>query len=89
MEQTFTNGFQQTFLTFDDAFYGSDFPDLPTFYQILPVDIFYSRYEVRATDEQFADMTDAEIRLIPVDFHQKPLTITLIPLTIVRPSMHS
>lgn len=73
VEQTFTNGFQQTFLTFDDAFYGSDFPDLPTFYQILPVDIFYSRYEVRATDEQFADMTDAEVRLIPVDFHQKTI----------------
>ena len=70
---TFTNGFQQTFLTFEDAFYGSDFPDLPAFYQIIPVDIFFADYSVRATDQQFADMTDEEARLVPADFHQSAI----------------
>ena len=73
---TFTNGFQQTFLTFEDAFYGSDFPDLPAFYQIIPVDKFFAGYGVRATDQQFADLTDEEARLIPADFHQKTISIT-------------
>ncbi len=75
IEQTFSNGYQSSFLTFEDASYGSVFPDLPVFYQIIPVDLFYSDYEVKVATQQFADMSEQETRLMPASFHQKTIDI--------------
>jgi len=77
VEQTFSNGFKHTFLTFEGASYGSDFPDLPSFYQIIPVDKFFFDYDLKVTEQQFADLSDAETRLIPAGFHQKTIDYQL------------
>ena len=75
---TFTDGSQQTFLTFDKAFYGSDFPELPAFYEIIPVDIFFTSYTVQVIDPQFTDMSESEAQLVPPRFHQKSIDCQVV-----------
>lgn len=70
---TFSDGSQRTFLTFENASYGYDFADLPTFYEIIPVDIFYAQYKVKVVAQEFVDMDAQESMLIPADFHQKEI----------------
>jgi hypothetical protein len=41
VSNTFSDGSQGRFLYFFDAAYGWDFPDLPTFYEIIPVENFF------------------------------------------------
>ena len=68
---SFSDGSQQEFLTFENASYGYDAAGLPVFYEIIPVDKFYTRYDVRVVSQEFEDMTAAESRLIPQSFHQQ------------------
>ena len=67
----FSNGEQQTFLTLENASYGSEFPDLPAFYEIIPVDNFFSEYEVNVLEQEFAGIDVSNINLI-FDFGKNP-----------------
>ena len=68
---TFSDGSQQSFLTFENATYGYDFPDLPVFYEAIPVDIFFSDYNVKVVSQEFEEMTAQETALVPQDFHNQ------------------
>lgn len=68
---TFSDGSQQEFLAFDGASYGYDYPDLPFFYEAIPVDKFFTEYDVRVVAQEFADMPAREAALMPQDFHRK------------------
>ena len=70
---TFSNGQQQTFLTFDNAVYGWDFPELPSYYEIFNVDNFYQNYTVNILDQEFADMSVTDCQLVSPGFHQKEI----------------
>ena len=70
-QNTFSDGSQQTFLTFENATYGYDFPDLPVFYEAIPVDIFFSDYNVKVVSQEFEEMTAQEAALVPQDFHNQ------------------
>lgn len=70
---TFSTGEQRTFLTFENASYSSVFPDLPAFYEIIPVENFFSEYKVSVIAEEFAEMNTTDCQTVPSDFHQKSI----------------
>ena len=39
---TFENGYSETFLYFEHAVFGGDFPELPSIYEAIPVENFFS-----------------------------------------------
>ena len=67
---TFENGVSEKFLYFENAVFGRDYPELPSIYEAIPVDNFFSEYEVRVIDREFADMSAEECRLVPSGFRQ-------------------
>ena len=69
--QTFSNGEKQTFLTFENASFGSEHPSLPSFYEIIPVENFFSEYTVNVLDQEFDELSANDCKSIPSDFHQK------------------
>lgn len=70
---TFSDGYETRFLAFEGAAYGWDFPDLPTFYEIIPVDNFFSGYRVNVVARKYADMSATDCKLVSSDFHQKEI----------------
>ena len=68
---TFENGYSEKFLYFEQAVFGSDFPELPSVYESFPVENFFSEYEVRVVSQEFADMNAEECLLVPSGFKQK------------------
>ena len=67
---TFENGVSEKFLYFENAVFGRDYPELPSIYEAIPVDNFFSEYEVKVIDREFADMSAEECRLVPSGFRQ-------------------
>lgn len=70
---TFSDGHQSEFLTFENAIYRQDLPTIPVFYEMIPVDNFMEDYKVRITDEEWAELSASDCKLIPYDFHQKQI----------------
>lgn len=70
---TFNDGSETRFLTFEGAAYGWDFPNLPTFYEIIPVDNFFADYRVNVVAQEYADLSTTDCQLITSDFHQKKI----------------
>ena len=75
---TFENGYSETFLYFDHAVYGGDFLELPSIYEAIPVENFFSEYEVRVVAQEFADMSAEENRLVPSEFQQKDVNYQVV-----------
>ena len=75
---TFENGYSEQFLYFEQAVFGRDFPELPSVYEAIPVDNFFSEYEVRVVDQEFAEMSDAECRLVPSGFRQRSIDYQVV-----------
>ena len=75
---TFENGFSEEFLYFEKAVFGQDFPELPSIYEAIPVDNFFSEYEVRVIDRKFADMSAEECRLVPATFRQRNIDYQVV-----------
>ena len=75
---TFENGFSEEFLYFEKAVFGQDFPELPSVYEAIPVDNFFSEYEVRVIDREFADMSAEECRLVPSTFRQRNIDYQVV-----------
>ena len=71
--QTFSNGEKQTFLTFENASFGSEHPSLPSFYEIIPVENFFSEYTVNVLDQEFDELSANDCKSVPSDFHQKTI----------------
>ena len=67
----FSDGHEQTLLWFDGAIYGNAHTALPAYFEIIPVENFFSSYEVRVIREEFEDMAAADCQLVTSDFHQK------------------
>jgi hypothetical protein len=67
----FSDGSEGHFLSFQDAAYGWDFPDLPTFYEIIPVENFFSEYQVRVISQEYEEMSSTDCKLVSYGFHQK------------------
>ena len=70
---TFENGYSEQFLYFERAVFGNDFPELPSFYEAIPVDKFFSEYEVRVLASEFEEMNAEECQLVPSGFRQKSI----------------
>ncbi len=68
---TFSNDEKQSFLFFENAHYGSDFHQLPSYSENIPSGSFFSEYRVTVLEQHFEEMTSSECQLIPSDFHQK------------------
>ena len=75
---TFENGYSEQFLYFEQAVFGRDFPELPSVYEAIPVDNFFSEYEVRVIDQEFAEMSAAECRLVPSGFRQRNIDYQVV-----------
>lgn len=71
VSNTFSDGSQARFLHFVGATYGWDVLDLPTFYEIIPVENFFSDYQVKVVAEEYAEMSATDCKLVTSDFHQK------------------
>lgn len=68
---TFSDGHTRSFLSFENAVYGGDFPELPSFYEIIAVDNFFIDYRVNVVAEEFAEMSATDCQLVTPGFHQK------------------
>ena len=75
---TFENGYSEQFLYFEQAVFGSDFPELPSVYEAIPVDNFFSEYEVRVIDRELVDMSAEECRLVPSGFRQRNIDYQVV-----------
>ena len=75
---TFENGYSETFLYFEHAVFGGDFPELPSIYEAFPVENFFSEYEVRVVAQEFADMSAEECRLVPSGFRQNEVDYQVV-----------
>lgn len=75
---TFENGYSEQFLYFEQAVFGRDFPELPSIYEAIPVDNFFSEYEVRVVDQEFAEMSTDECRLVPSGFRQRSIDYQVV-----------
>jgi hypothetical protein len=73
----FSDGHEQTFLWFDGAVYGGKFPDLPAYYEMIPVENFFSDFVVRVMDEEFEEMNATDCQLVSSDFHQQKISYTI------------
>ena len=75
---TFENGYSEQFLYFERAVFGNDFPELPSFYEAIPVDKFFSEYEVRVLASEFEEMNAEECQLVPSGFRQKSIDYQVV-----------
>lgn len=73
----FPDGRQLDFLHFENAVYDNANPTLPIFYEMIPVENFFSRYNVRILSQEWMDIPATDSKLIPSDFHQKQLDIKI------------
>lgn len=71
VSNTFSDGHTRSFLSFENAVYGGDFWELPSFYEIVAVDNFFKYYTVKVLDQEFADMPVTDCQLVTPGFHQK------------------
>jgi len=70
---TFSDGQQSEFLTFENAIYRQNYPTIPVFYEMIPVENFFGKYKVEILAEEWADLSATDCKLIPSDFHQKQI----------------
>ncbi len=75
---TFENGYSEQFLYFEKAVFGRDFPELPSVYEAIPVDNFFSEYEVKVVNQEFAEMSAAECRLVPPAYRQRNIDYQVV-----------
>ena len=75
---TFENGFSETFLYFEHAVFGGEFQELPSVYEAIPVENFFSEYDVRVVAQEFADMSAEECRLVPSGFQQTEVNYRVV-----------
>ena len=75
---TFENGYSEQFLYFEQAVFGRDFPGLPSVYEAILVDNFFSEYEVRVLDQELVDMTADECGLVPSWFRQREVDYHIV-----------
>ena len=75
---TFENGFSEKFLYFEKAVFGRDYPELPSIYEAIPVDNFFSEYEVKVLSQEFADMSAEECRLVSSGFRQRDIDYQVV-----------
>ena len=75
---TFSDGSEGHFLSFKDAAYGWDFPDLPTFYEIIPVENFFSKYQVRVISQEYEEMSATDCQLVSSAFNQKDISYQIV-----------
>ena len=71
VSNTFSDGHTRSFLSFENAIYGGDFWELPSFYEIIAVDNFFKDYQVNVIAQEFADMSVTDCQLVTPGFHQK------------------
>lgn len=67
------SGFKSDFLSFDNAIYRNDYPTLPLFYEMIPVENFFEDYEVKVVAQEWENMNANDCKLVPSDFHQKQI----------------
>ena len=75
---TFENGYSEKFLYFDHAVFGRDYPELPSIYEAIPVENFYSEYDIRVVAQEFVDMSAEECQLVPAQFQQKEVNFQVV-----------
>ena len=68
-------------LYFDGSSQGHEYPQLPLFYDQMPADIFFQKYEVTLQNVETTPFNEHDASLIPSDFEQKELKIDITTLT--------
>lgn len=63
------------FLHFEEAVYTLEQPTLPSFYQKVTVDNFFSDYNVSISDAKFESLNSHDCALIPSDFNQTSVSV--------------
>lgn len=68
---TFSEEETMEFLYFEQATYSQEFPSLPIFLEQIPIQQFYSDYDITVSDIQSESMDAHNASLIPKSFHLK------------------
>src|SRR5574344_1257805 len=64
-------------LYFNGAIASSEIQELPSYFEKIPIDVFYDNYEVSISGEQYEKMTTHEASLIPSLFESNKLKINV------------
>lgn len=73
---TFSDEETMEFLHFEQATYSQDFPTLPIFSEQIPIQQFYSDYDVTISDIQSESFDAHSSSLIPKGFHSKTVDVS-------------
>lgn len=71
------NGDKKELLYFDGAIGSPDFPQLPMYFERMPVSTYFEDYDVTVSGERYEKMSSYEEALIPSDFQAHQLSVSV------------
>ena len=66
------------FLHFDGTIYDKSFPTLPSYYEKIPIQQFYTRYDISVSGLEYEPLSASDAALIPEGFSNRELEVSAV-----------
>lgn len=78
-ECAFSEDYKQEFLDFQNAVSLQEYPSLPAYFELIPVDVHYDDYEILLSNLRFEPLNEHDATLIPAEFQSTSIIAKVTP----------